>query len=377
MTNKRNNIIYVYYIMPPKRKPKPKPKGKQVKKAPPKGQAYAQTGRGQAQAQTTNVVVRIGETKKSAPRKRGPAKPKLPPPPPPGGMPPRGPDGWLPPQNLSRSGSIFAPAETIRYVNVPTPSQTSFLAGATPAPPPSFTDAFGGGGDVGNIPPIAPELQSGEDTTFAPEPSDWTDVLNEYTGISKGDLISGAKEVGKRVAKEAISRFIRPTVSGTPIRSPAPAPEEPLLNMTEWLSGYKASKRKEPLMLDLPESYYQEEPTSIQMRPLKRKETLVAPPPEEPTFAPPSYELPSFIPPVPAPAPIPIPEERNITQASIIQDIKNITRQILGDDAPQKERKDFNEIVYGGFGKKKSDLSGYNKNQLTEIRDIIRAVYGK
>lgn len=147
---------------PPKpKKPKAKPKPKVVKDKSVK--AIARTKRGAAQAQTTKVVVKIGETKKPARRRRAPAKPKVPPPQPPP------PDGWYPPQNLTRSGATFG-AETIRYVEAtptPTPAQSNLFAGA-PTPPSTLVTQSGM--DAAFAPAIVPKTPA-----QAPE-LDWTDV---------------------------------------------------------------------------------------------------------------------------------------------------------------------------------------------------------
>lgn len=128
--------------MPPKQKKSKVKKDKSVK-------AIAKTKKGSAQAQTTNVVVKVNEVKKPArrrPRRRIPTT-----------QPPS--DGWYPPQNLTRNGATFAGGEQIRYVNVPTPAQTSFIAGGaavpqTFVPPPEPT-----------VEPDAPEEESGVNIT--------------------------------------------------------------------------------------------------------------------------------------------------------------------------------------------------------------------
>jgi hypothetical protein len=125
--------------MPPKTKKSKTTKVEKVK-------AVARTKRGSAQAQTTNVIVKVGETKK--PARRRPRRPK--------GVPATQPptDGWYPPQNLTRNGATFA--SEIRYVNVPTPAQTSFIAGGATIP-----QTF--------VPPLENEMMSGYETSFAPE----------------------------------------------------------------------------------------------------------------------------------------------------------------------------------------------------------------
>lgn len=141
--------------MPPKvKKPKVK-KDKSVK-------AIAKTKKGSAQAQTTNVVVKVGETKKPARRRRPPAKAKSTGTGIPTSFPPSGPDGWYPPQNLQRNGATFAGPE-IRYVNVPTPATTSFIAGGASTPQTL-------------VPSAPPMLQSGFDSAFAEEGEPEMDV---------------------------------------------------------------------------------------------------------------------------------------------------------------------------------------------------------
>lgn len=317
--------------MPPKpKKPKakkPKPKSKAVQSTT-GTRAIAKTTKAPAQAQ--NVTIRIGEVKKApARRRRPPAKPK-------GVPPPQPTDGWYPPQNLGRNGASFGGAETIRYVNVPTPAQSSLFAGS-PVAPPTFTQATQA--------PEPPE-QSGLVAEFAPEETDWTDM----------------------------SSFIRPTVSGSAMRK-----IEPIFNVTEFLKeGKKMEAKKRPEMYEPPEFVYQEEE---EPKPLKRREILVPKRPEPPLLVP---ETPSrtqtLVPETPTEipfSPLPIPEARNLTQAMMIEDIREVTRQIQGDKPTRQEQKDFNDKVYGQFGKKKSDLTGYSRTQLQTIRETIYNIYGR
>jgi hypothetical protein len=331
--------------MPPKqKKPKaPKAKGKQVK-------ATAKVkGKGQAQAQTTNVVVKIGDTKK-APRKRGPAKPKPKPPP---TQPPRPqpPDGWYPPSNLMRNGASFA-SEQIRYVNVPAPAQTNLFAGPATAPA-SFTDSFGDGG----APPIAPEMQSGFDSAFAPdaEPADWTDI--------------------------GMSPFIRPTVSGKPLLAP-----EPEFNMTEFLKQAKEMKgRKEPVMYEPPDYVFEEE----RQMPMKPKERFVPAPPETPTFAPPVPETPQLAPTPPSPIsapkfepPTPEPSPATKTSGSrrvqLINQITGVIGELERDGVIAKRgptKQYFLNEVFGEFGPYKGAVKDYTQAQLEIARNNLRDLY--
>lgn len=315
--------------MPPKpKKPKAKkPKSKAVQSTT-GTRAIAKTTKAPAQAQ--NVTIRIGEVKKApARRRRPPAKPK-------GVPPPQPTDGWLPPQNLMRNGASFAGAETIRYVNVPTPAQSSLFAGP-PVAPPTFTQATQA--------PEPPE-QSGLIAEFAPEETDWTDM----------------------------SSFIRPTISGSAMRK-----IEPIFNVTEFLKEGKkmeAKKMGRPEMYEPPDYVYEEE-----AKPMKRQELLVPKRVEPPTLVP---ETPSkretLVPETPTEipfSPLPIPEARNLTQAMMIDDIREVTKQIQGDKPTRQQQREFNEKVYGQFGKKKSDLTAYNRSQLQAIRETIYNLYGR
>lgn len=280
--------------MPPKpKKPKVK-KDKSVK-------AIAKTKKGSAQAQTTNVVVKVGETKKApARRRRAPAKPKVPPP-----TPPR-PDGWYPPQNLTRSGATFAGAEQIRYVNVPTPAQSSFIAGGATAPstfvPPPETSA-------------PPEMESGYDASFAPE---------EDSGVNITEFLRQAKEKPKAKERQIYDPFLPP----------------------EEVAKSRSTQ------------------------------TSFAPPaPELPVFAPPALEPPAF-----AQATEPdVVTKKNVTQAMLIRDIREAIKSLKDDGViadNNASRVEFNELIFGEFGKKKSDLTAYNKQQLEKIRSNIQAEYG-
>lgn len=149
------------------------PKPKKIKVTKDKStKAIAKTKKGSAQAQTTKVVVKIGETKKPAPRRRR-ATGKKSPPGGGGGLPPRGPpptDGWYPPQNLMRNGATFAGTEQIRYVNVPTPGTSSFVAGGAVAPPTLVPPTPAPMAPMMQ-PQSQPDMQSGFDAAFADDTS--------------------------------------------------------------------------------------------------------------------------------------------------------------------------------------------------------------
>lgn len=292
--------------MPPKRKPKTKTKTEKVK-------AVAKTKKGGAQAQVQNVVVKVGETKKPARRRRKPTQKKddIPP-----TIPPR-PfyDGWFPPQNLTRNGSfpyqIAPPIATSGSIS-------SFVAGA-PTSAPTFVSP--------SAPPLMeePEMQSGLDSSFAPE---------------------------------ADSGF----------------------NVTEFLKEWKQPKQRE--MYD---PFLTPEEAASFAPPIPEPPTFAEPVPEPPPFVEPPTPAPKKKPEIiieeDEEEQVTLPEIKKMTQAALIKDIKEAERKlrdngVIGSD--QASRKAFNKEIYVDlFGKpKESEYSKYNKTQLEMIRDRIKLRYG-
>lgn len=148
--------------MPPKKKAKPKAKPLQKQK----------------QSQVVNI--RIGDTK---PKRRTRAKPKPKP------RPDDKPDGWLPPQNLTRGGQIFPPYQ--------------------PAPPPDWErrlmalERTGSAGTIGMPPPIVPTLAEMQ-TEPEPEPQP------SYNEINKAII-----DAERTLAGIPKSPFLRPSVNST------------------------------------------------------------------------------------------------------------------------------------------------------------------
>jgi hypothetical protein len=259
----RNNIISVVYIMPPKQK-KEKPKTDRSVKA------IAKTKKGSAQAQTTKVVVNVGE-RKSARRRRATAKPK-------GSgtggtVGSGGGDGWLPPFNLSRSGSIFVPPTyNIPYISPPTytslapqPSQQSFFTAPRP-PPASFTERAGA-----TFPELTTTLMSGLDSTFAPEEMEpppppprsppASNLMQEIQKKALETLKGPASNLIQEIQKKALERLQRP------------APQDPK----------PVEKKMSPMQLEM-----------LQKIAERDKRLVEAPTPTD-TFAPAVAEAPTFV----------------------------------------------------------------------------------
>lgn len=140
--------------MPPKAKAKSKAKAKATQK--------------QKQKQTQVVNIKIGETAK--PKRKYTRKPK--------GKPRTDdrPDGWLPPQNLTRSGQVFAPYQPIQAYP---PTQVQ------PVPPVSFIAPRSA--EAPELAPIEPDL-----TEPLPEPSDFniTEFLKQAKEMKKPDRMN-------------------------------------------------------------------------------------------------------------------------------------------------------------------------------------------